>query len=67
MDTEGNMVSVTGGFTGVGNMRKTGNGTLILSGTNTNQGGFTIEEGTLRASHDQNLGGGPLTIGNATF
>ena len=67
MDTEGNIVSVTGGFSGAGNMKKTGSGTLVLDGTNTNQGGFSILEGILRASHDQSLGGGPLTIGNATF
>ncbi|HPF23811.1 MAG TPA: autotransporter domain-containing protein [Hyphomonas sp.] len=67
VDTESNFVSVTGGFTGVGNIRKAGQGVLILSGTNTNDGGFSVEEGTLRASSDENLGGGPLTIGNAIF
>lgn len=67
VDTESNFVSVTGGFTGIGNIKKAGQGVLILSGANTNDGGFTVEEGTLRASSDQNLGGGPLTIGNAIF
>ena len=67
IDTESNIVSVTGGFSGAGTMKKAGSGTLVLSGTNTNQGGFTILDGILRASQDENLGGGPLTIGNATF
>lgn len=67
IDSEGNMVSVTGTFTGDGRIQKTGAGTLILSGTNTNDGGFAVAEGILRAAADENLGGGPLTIGNAIF
>lgn len=67
IDTEGNMVSITGGFSGAGAMQKTGSGLLILTGTNTQDGGFNILEGVLRASSDANLGGGPLRIGNAVF
>ncbi|MFN3609915.1 MAG: autotransporter-associated beta strand repeat-containing protein [Hyphomonas sp.] len=67
IDSEENIVSVTGAFTGAGTMRKTGAGMLVLSGTNTNTGGFSVMDGILRAASDANLGGGPLTIGNATF
>ncbi|AXE65619.1 hypothetical protein BBF93_16320 [Hyphomonas sp. CACIAM 19H1] len=67
IDTEGNIVSVTGGFSGAGTMQKTGEGLLVLSGANTNAGGFSVLDGILRASSDQNLGGGPLRIGNAVF
>ena len=67
IDTEGNIVSITGGFSGSGTMQKTGEGLLVLSGTNTNAGGFSVLDGILRASSDDNLGGGPLRIGNAVF
>lgn len=67
IDSEGNAVSVTGTFTGSGNIQKVGAGLLVLAGTNTNQGGFTVSEGTLRTSSDASLGGGALTIGNAIF
>jgi autotransporter-associated beta strand protein len=67
IDTEGNVIELLGQFTGAGTISKTGAGMLYLAGNNTNQGGFTILEGTLVAYNDQNLGGGPLTIGNGTF
>ena len=67
IDTEENIVVIHGGFSGVGTMRKTGSGLLVLSGNNSQQGGFTVSQGTLQASSDANLGGGPLRIGNATF
>ncbi|MFN3911389.1 autotransporter domain-containing protein [Hyphomonas sp.] len=67
IDSETNFVTITGNFSGAGNIRKVGSGLLTLDGINTNLGGFTIEEGTLRASNQASLGGGPLTIGNAIF
>jgi autotransporter-associated beta strand protein len=67
IDSEGNIVSVSGNFTGDGVMRKSGAGMLVLSGANTNTGGFSIMDGILRAGSDASLGGGPLTIGNAVF
>lgn len=40
----------TGVMSGVGNLTKTGSGTLILSGANTYNGGTTVSSGTLQGS-----------------
>jgi T5SS/PEP-CTERM-associated repeat protein/autotransporter-associated beta strand protein len=49
---------------GVDGLRKSGDGTLILSGANTYSGGTIISGGTLQVSSDTNLGdaGGALTF-----
>ncbi|MBU1289247.1 MAG: autotransporter domain-containing protein [Alphaproteobacteria bacterium] len=67
IDTEGNAVVVTGQFSGVGGMTKTGAGILALSGVNTLQGGFTIGQGALQISQSESLGTGTLTIGNGAL
>jgi len=39
-------------------------GTQTLSGNNTFSGGVQVNNGTLKVAKDQNLGNGPVTIGN---
>jgi fibronectin-binding autotransporter adhesin len=46
---------------------KTGNGQLILSGTNSYTGGTTLNSGTLAVTNAKNLGSGTITIGPATL
>lgn len=46
-NTTGRTVSLSGALSGVGNLVKTGAGTLGLSGTNTYTGTTTVSEGTL--------------------
>ena len=57
---------VTGGTGGVTSLIKTGDGTLILAGTNTYTGGTAIDGGTLRAGAANAFGSGPITVGSQT-
>src|SRR5690606_31893750 len=56
-------------ITGTGGITKTQDGTLVLSGANTYQGGTTIAAGTLQVSEDDNLGAtnGGLTLAGGTL
>lgn len=56
--------SFAGTIGGTGSLIKQGNGLLVLSGTNTYQGGTTLRAGTLQIAADPNLGNaaGPLTL-----
>jgi fibronectin-binding autotransporter adhesin len=66
IDTAGNMVTLSGRLSGPGNLIASGNGKLILSGTNTDTGGTTVTDGTLIVPFPQSLASGSdLTIGNA--
>ena len=59
------MSGVIGDETGnTGAFEKVGDGTLVLSGTNTYSGGTTVTAGTLQVSSDANLGGsaGDVTL-----
>ena len=47
-------------------LAKNGAGTLVLSGANSFTGGVTVNDGTLSVGSDSNLGGGALTINNAS-
>jgi autotransporter-associated beta strand protein len=67
IDTQANVVTVSGVVSGVGKLAKQGTGTLILSGVNTYKGGTSIEAGTLSISNQSNLGVGELSIQNATL
>ena len=61
--TFGGVISVTGSFV------KAGTGKVILTGSNTYQGGTVINAGTLAVSTDANLGttSGGLTFGGGTL
>jgi len=57
------------GVVGPGLLRKSGAGTVVLSGVNTYAGGTSIDGGTLSISQSANLGAntGGLTINNGTL
>ena len=50
-----------------GSIKKTGAGTLTLSGANTYTGGTTIEAGTLVAAHQTALGGGNVILSGGSL
>ena len=58
--------TVASAISGSGALRKSGIGTLTLSGNNTYSGGSRLEGGTLSVSGDSPIGGGMLTIGEGT-
>lgn len=62
--TVGGNVGETGGAR---TFTKAGNGTLVLSGTNTYSGTTTINAGTLSVASNNALGSGSLTLGNGTL
>jgi autotransporter-associated beta strand protein len=59
--------SYSGVISGSGSLVKSGTGTLTLSGSNAYTGTTTISEGILSIASDSNLGGGALTLENATL
>ncbi|MEI7501748.1 MAG: autotransporter-associated beta strand repeat-containing protein, partial [Paludibacter sp.] len=63
----GGTVTVSGVINGTGDVKKTGYGTLNLSGTNTQTGSWLIEQGFMNFStFGSNLNGKPIILGNAT-
>ena len=50
---------------GAGRLEKTGAGTIILRGNNNYSGGSFIRDGILRLAHDNSLGSGSVTLGQA--
>jgi autotransporter-associated beta strand protein len=50
-----------------GALRKTGAGTLILSGANTYAGGTVIDAGTVALGHARGFGAGDVRLNNATL
>ncbi|MCL1635850.1 autotransporter-associated beta strand repeat-containing protein [Luteimonas sp. SX5] len=59
-------LTVSGAVVGGGRLTKNGDGTLVLSGTNTYSGGNTVNRGILRAGSTQAFGaaGGPVNLAN---
>ncbi|MBO9715375.1 MAG: autotransporter-associated beta strand repeat-containing protein [Pseudoxanthomonas sp.] len=60
-------LTLSGNVAGTGNLTKTGDGTLVLGGTNTYAGGTAVNAGTLQVSSDANLGSGALTLDSGTL
>ena len=56
IEVKGGTSTLSGVVVGVGELKKKGAGTLLLSGVNTYSGGVTLSEGLLGVSSDQNLG-----------
>lgn len=66
IDSNGQTVTFSGNFSGPGALTKAGAGTVVLGGTNT-QNGLAIAAGTVQVSGDGNLGAGAVAIGNGTL
>jgi rhamnogalacturonan endolyase len=61
----GNMLTISGGISGVGGLIKTSGGTLVLAGTNSYQGATAVSAGTLKVTTPTALpDGGNLAIGS---
>jgi autotransporter-associated beta strand protein len=56
------IVNTVEGTNYVGTVRKTGGGTLVLSGTNSYSGGTTVSEGVIVVSNSAALGTGPVNL-----
>jgi outer membrane autotransporter protein len=69
IEAQAGELKLTGIVSGAGSLTKTSAGTLILTGTNTYEGGTTIAEGILEIASNGNLGAatGGLAIGDATL
>ncbi|WP_170302862.1 autotransporter-associated beta strand repeat-containing protein [Reyranella soli] len=63
LNTNGFDATMSGAIGGVGRLRKTGGGTLTLTGANTYQGGTAANGGTISVSADANLGAASGNIG----
>ena len=63
-ESGGTTLTLTGVLSGIGNLIENGAGTLVVSGTNTYQGGTIVQAGTLSVGADANLGqaSGGLTL-----
>ncbi|KQY35455.1 hypothetical protein ASD38_02545 [Caulobacter sp. Root487D2Y] len=65
----GAQLTLDGVITGAGQLGKTGEGTLVLTGLNSHAGGTIVEAGTLVVSSDGNLGAAaaPLVLDGGTL
>ncbi|AZW24949.1 autotransporter BatB [Bordetella parapertussis] len=61
------ILSWNGEISGAGTLVKEGQGTLLLRGTNQQNGGTTVNAGTLQISRDANLGRGALALNDGTL
>ena len=73
INTNGFNSTLSGNISGNGDLTKSGDGTLILSGTNSDDitptwfGGTTVTGGTLQITSQVNLGTGTLTLDGGTL
>ena len=58
----GHNITLSGKLSGAGALRKTGTGTLKLSGANDYSGGTEIDTGTLVAANEKALGNGAVSV-----
>ncbi|MDP3592655.1 autotransporter-associated beta strand repeat-containing protein [Phenylobacterium sp.] len=65
IDSAATTLEISGAITGVGNLGKTGDGTLVLSGANNYSGGTNVYGGTLRVLSPSALGTGGVRMGLA--
>lgn len=65
IDSAATTLEISGAITGAGNLGKTGDGTLVLSGANTYSGGTNVYGGTLRVLSSSALGTGGVRMGLA--
>ncbi|MGO9114528.1 MAG: autotransporter-associated beta strand repeat-containing protein [Thermoguttaceae bacterium] len=64
VDTTGGSISLSGNLTGIGGLTKTGDGLLILSGSNSYRGNTIVALGTLDVTNSEALPDGvSLTVG----
>jgi fibronectin-binding autotransporter adhesin len=66
IDTQSYTLSINGSCDFASTLVKTGSGSLILSGNNTDVGGIIINEGTLGIGNPNALGTGSLTMSDGT-
>ena len=66
IDTNGLNASLTGSLAGVGQLVKTGDGSLTLSGINSHSGGTSVLDGELIANGPAALGNGNVTFADST-
>lgn len=67
--SSGQTLTLSGVVGGTGRLNKTGGGTLVLTNSNSYQGGTTVTSGTLQVSSDANLGdaAGGVTLNGGTL
>lgn len=67
LDGTGTATTVSGVISGIGNIVKNDTGTATLTGNNTYSGGTTVNNGTLRAGHDNAFGTGNITLAGGSI
>jgi outer membrane autotransporter protein len=66
IDTQTNILTLTGAIGGTTSLTKIGSGTLILSGASSYSGGTLVDAGTLAVGSNTALGSGALTLTQGT-
>ncbi|KKB08613.1 autotransporter outer membrane beta-barrel domain-containing protein [Devosia chinhatensis] len=56
-----------GAFSGAGTLEKSGDGTMVLQGNNTNAGGFAVQQGVLNLTDSGTITGGVSVNNGSTF
>ena len=66
LDTNGLNATWSGQLSGDGSMRKTGTGSLTLSGSNSFTGALQVQQGKITATHAHALGKGDVLVSNGS-
>jgi autotransporter-associated beta strand protein len=64
---QGSTLTVSGVVSGIGALGKVGEGTVVLSGSNTFSGGLVVESGILRITSAASLGTGAIALNGGTL